>query len=271
MPQRLVGTYAPGTTCRSRPGTALRLEPGGMFELQMHYTAERRGDERSHQGRPYLPNEPSPREVRAGQFINGLFVLPAGPTTAVTTDVEFLQDTTVWALLPHTHLRGRKWEYTLCCQPVRPNDPLGTALRLQLADLLHVQGAAPACPRARRLSPPPGVRQLGGEQVEARSQGGREVGRSDLGDTRYWGSCSALSRHRRNRRSGEESVIDRAGGSGSVVAGDCIRRAARVAGRCSRPAADNGHLGRRHRPARAVALHPVPLPGGQGPDVAGDL
>jgi hypothetical protein len=31
----------------------------------------------------------------------------------VTTDVEFLQDTTVWALLPHTHLRGKKWEYKL--------------------------------------------------------------------------------------------------------------------------------------------------------------
>ena len=32
---------------------------------------------------------------------------------AVTTDVEFLQDTTVWALFPHTHLRGKKWDYKL--------------------------------------------------------------------------------------------------------------------------------------------------------------
>ena len=32
---------------------------------------------------------------------------------AVTTDVEFLQDATVWGLFPHTHLRGKKWEYTL--------------------------------------------------------------------------------------------------------------------------------------------------------------
>ena len=31
----------------------------------------------------------------------------------MTADVEFLQDTTVWALLPHTHLRGKKWDYKL--------------------------------------------------------------------------------------------------------------------------------------------------------------
>ena len=39
MPSRLLGTYAPGTNPQVfRPGTALRLEPGGIIELQMHYT-----------------------------------------------------------------------------------------------------------------------------------------------------------------------------------------------------------------------------------------
>ena len=40
--------------------------------------------------------------------------LPAGAAdVAVTTDLEFLQDATVWGLFPHTHLRGKRWAYTL--------------------------------------------------------------------------------------------------------------------------------------------------------------
>ena len=115
LPQRLIASYAPGTSSQiAPPGTAFRLEPGGIIELQMHYTTN--GEETSDRTKVGLifSTEPSPRELRAGQFINGVFTLPAGePNVAVTTDVEFLQDTTVWALLPHTHLRGKKWEYKL--------------------------------------------------------------------------------------------------------------------------------------------------------------
>jgi hypothetical protein len=40
IPGRLLGTYAPGTNPQVFPtGTAVRLEPGGTLELQMHYTA----------------------------------------------------------------------------------------------------------------------------------------------------------------------------------------------------------------------------------------
>jgi hypothetical protein len=80
----------------------------------MHYTTNGEATtDRSKIGLIFS-DEPSPRELRAGAFINGVFVLPAGAKdVAVTTDVEFLQDTTVWALGPHTHLRGRKWEYKL--------------------------------------------------------------------------------------------------------------------------------------------------------------
>jgi hypothetical protein len=115
MPQRLVASYAPGTNVQVAPqGTAFRLEPGGIFELQMHYTTNGEATTDRTKVGLIFSNEPSPREVRAGQFINGVFVLPAGEKdVAVTTDVEFLQDTTVWALLPHTHLRGKKWEYKL--------------------------------------------------------------------------------------------------------------------------------------------------------------
>jgi hypothetical protein len=114
-PQRLVATYAPGTSSQIAPaGTAFRLEPGGIIELQMHYTT--RGEattDRTRVGLIYA-TEPAPKELRPGQFINGSFTLPAGAgDVEVKADAEFQQDATVWGIFPHTHLRGKKWDYKM--------------------------------------------------------------------------------------------------------------------------------------------------------------
>ena len=46
--------------------------------------------------------------------MNGTFTLPAGAAAgAVDAEVGFLQDTTVWGLFPHTHLRRKRWRYVL--------------------------------------------------------------------------------------------------------------------------------------------------------------
>jgi hypothetical protein len=114
-PRRLLATYAPGTASQSAPaGTAFRLEPGGIIELQMHYTTK--GEATSDRTKVGLvfATEPSPKEVRPAQFINGSFTLPAGAADVeVKADVEFLQDATVWGIFPHTHLRGKKWDYKM--------------------------------------------------------------------------------------------------------------------------------------------------------------
>jgi mono/diheme cytochrome c family protein len=113
--RRLIATYAPGTNPQVAPeGTAFRLEPGGTFELQMHYTAV---------GSPVtdrtkiglvLSGEPAPREIRPSHFFDASFTLPAGARdVAVSTELDFVSDATVWGLFPHTHLRGRKWSYEL--------------------------------------------------------------------------------------------------------------------------------------------------------------
>ena len=114
-PPRLLATYAPGTNPQVTPeGTAFRLEPGGVIELQMHYTTNgEAGTDRTRVGFKFA-DEPSPREIRPSQFLNAAFTLPAGAANvSVDADVEFLQDATVWGLFPHTHLRGKKWEYKL--------------------------------------------------------------------------------------------------------------------------------------------------------------
>jgi hypothetical protein len=115
MPARLVATYAPGTNPQvAPPGTAFRLEPGGIIELQMHYTTTGQATtDRTKVGLTFS-TEPSPREVRAQHFMNLGLRLPAGASdVAVTTDLALLQDATVWGLFPHTHLRGKRWAYTL--------------------------------------------------------------------------------------------------------------------------------------------------------------
>jgi hypothetical protein len=112
---RLLATYAPGTDAQVFPeGTALRLAPGGLLHLQVHYTANgTAGTDRSKVGLIFA-KEPPLEELRAGQFVNAQFTIPAGAVNhEVTTDVTFLQDATLHGVFPHTHVRGKRWSYTL--------------------------------------------------------------------------------------------------------------------------------------------------------------
>ena len=79
-PGRLLATYAPGTNPQVlRPGTAIRLEPGGVIELQMHYTANgKAATDRTKIGLQSSPRIRRRREVRVTHFFNGTLILPAG-------------------------------------------------------------------------------------------------------------------------------------------------------------------------------------------------
>ena len=112
---RLLATYAPGTNPQVFPaGTALRLPPGGVLHLQMHYTANgKAGTDRSKIGLIFA-KEPPEEEIRVSQFLNGRFTIPAGASNhEVNADVTFAQDATLWGLFPHTHVRGKRWSYEL--------------------------------------------------------------------------------------------------------------------------------------------------------------
>jgi hypothetical protein len=115
VPSRLLATYAPGTNPQVfKPGTALRLEPGGVLELQMHYTPNGKPATDRTKVAFIFSKDPAPREVRPSAFFNTTFTLPAGSAdTSVPGDVEFLQDTLVYGIFPHTHLRGKAWAYKL--------------------------------------------------------------------------------------------------------------------------------------------------------------
>src|SRR5688572_30596676 len=113
--RRLIATYAPGTAPQVfRPGTAMRLPAGGAIELQMHYTANgTAGTDRSKVGLIFA-KEPPKSEIFATQFLNGQFTIPPGAADyQVDTDLGFRQDVTLWGVFPHTHVRGKRWNYVL--------------------------------------------------------------------------------------------------------------------------------------------------------------
>ena len=80
--------------------------------FQIHYTTT--GETTTDRSRVglMLADAPPEHEVRVGQFLNPYLEIPAGEADQrVDALVEFTQDTAIHALFPHTHVRGKRWEY----------------------------------------------------------------------------------------------------------------------------------------------------------------
>jgi hypothetical protein len=80
--------------------------------LQIHYTAF--GTAASDQTRVGVvyAKEPPRQEIRTSAFMNGTLKLPPGSSdTEVDSAIQFLEDSHITAIFPHTHLRGKSWEY----------------------------------------------------------------------------------------------------------------------------------------------------------------
>jgi hypothetical protein len=108
-----VGGFAPGQFKRVyQEGTAMKLPAGSTLILQSHYTANGKAtSDRTRIGVKFASAKP-PTEVRFASLINGVFVIPAGATDhRVDAEMTIGQDITLWSLLPHTHVRGVRWNY----------------------------------------------------------------------------------------------------------------------------------------------------------------
>ncbi len=111
----LIATTAPGTNAMTfAPGTAVRIGAGSILSFQIHYTANGKpSSDVTSVGFVFAKQKPA-LEVKNSAFTNGLLKLPAGaPDTAVDSAIEFRQDSHITALFPHTHLRGKSWEYRM--------------------------------------------------------------------------------------------------------------------------------------------------------------
>jgi hypothetical protein len=111
----LIATTAPGTNAQIlAPGTALRIKAGSVLTLQVHYTATGKPEsDRTSVGFVFAKQAPK-QEVRSASFINLQLRIPPGADNhRVDSLIEFTQDAHIVALFPHTHLRGKSWEYRL--------------------------------------------------------------------------------------------------------------------------------------------------------------
>ena len=114
-PGVLIGTMAPGSNPMVfEPGSALRIPKGAEVVFQVHYTATGTATADKSMVGMILADRPPTREVRADQFLNPAFEIPAGAADErVDTMIEFTEEAEIFAILPHTHLRGKRWEYRL--------------------------------------------------------------------------------------------------------------------------------------------------------------
>lgn len=111
----LIAQIAPGTNPTVfAPGTAMLLQAGTVLTFQVHYTTTgKAATDRSSIGFKFAAQAPA-NEVRAAAMLNPRFMIPAGAAShAVESRIEFLEDVTLYSMAPHTHLRGKRWEYTM--------------------------------------------------------------------------------------------------------------------------------------------------------------
>jgi hypothetical protein len=111
----LIATTAPGMNATVfEPGSALLVRAGSILTFQVHYTTNGKPtSDRSSIGFVFAKQPPA-IEIRATAFINGRFVIPPGASNhPVVSGIEMLDDVTIYSIFPHTHLRGKSWEYRL--------------------------------------------------------------------------------------------------------------------------------------------------------------
>ncbi len=111
----LIATTAPGTNAMTfAPGSAAKIKAGSILLLQVHYTANGTATtDQSSVGMIFAKSEPK-QEVKNSAFVNiGLKLPPGAPDAEVDSAIQFNEDSHITALFPHTHLRGKSWQYTL--------------------------------------------------------------------------------------------------------------------------------------------------------------
>jgi hypothetical protein len=111
----LIAQVAPGRTPIVYPaGTALLLRAGTGLTFQIHYTPNGTPTTDKTSIGFKFARQPPVHVLRVRGMQNTRFVIPAGAANhPVESRLEFLEDVTIYSIAPHTHLRGKSWEYTM--------------------------------------------------------------------------------------------------------------------------------------------------------------
>jgi hypothetical protein len=108
-----VGGFAPGQFMRVyQEGTAMKIPAGTTLVFQMHYTTYGKATtDRTRIAVKYAKTTPA-TQLRWASLANGSLHIPAGASDhRVDAEMTIGQDVTLWSMLPHTHVRGKRWIY----------------------------------------------------------------------------------------------------------------------------------------------------------------
>ena len=106
---------ASGTGAYTFPnGLGRLLRKGTIVTLQMHYTTNGNAAKDQTEIGFKFAKEPPADEMRVAFFSNSALLIPPGADDhRVDAEATFIEDVKVWSILPHTHLRGKRYEYRL--------------------------------------------------------------------------------------------------------------------------------------------------------------
>jgi hypothetical protein len=110
----LVG-YAPGENpLKLMPGTAVLVKAGSSITFQVHYTPNGKAvKDRSYIGVRFAQEPPKYRAIRGMALNAGFRIPPNDPSYEVRSSFTVKQDVTLDSLMPHRHLRGKDFQYTV--------------------------------------------------------------------------------------------------------------------------------------------------------------
>lgn len=114
LTNRLLKGYAPGFRPEPFPeGMASRVRAGSRFVFQLHYTPVGTPQEdRSYMGVIFADDDEVQQSVEMPLAFNAEFVIPPGAANyEVKSMYEFKTDATLFAMIPHMHLRGKSFRY----------------------------------------------------------------------------------------------------------------------------------------------------------------
>ena len=112
-PQRLIVGYAPGEQPSViSKGLARKIPAGAELVFQVHYTPNgKETRDRSYVGFVFA-KEPPRAEILTRPILNARFAIPPGdPNYRVESTYTFTQDSHVYSLMPHMHVRGKDFEF----------------------------------------------------------------------------------------------------------------------------------------------------------------
>jgi hypothetical protein len=97
----------------SPPGSARLVKAGAVIRLQMHYTTMGVATkDRTSVGLIFAKERPKIM-LHGGNAMNTAFVIPAGaPSHEVRASRTFNEDTYLYSMMPHMHVRGKDFTYT---------------------------------------------------------------------------------------------------------------------------------------------------------------